>query len=46
MQGGLHSHAPHYFQQHAKICNGDSTLMLAYYEPGNNQMFSKIVEKG
>jgi hypothetical protein len=44
MQGKLHSHAPHNFQQHAKVCNRDPTLMLRYFEPGKNQMFSKIVK--
>jgi hypothetical protein len=44
MQGGLHSHAPHNFQQQTKIYNRDPTLMLTYYEPSKNQMFSKFVK--
>jgi hypothetical protein len=45
MQGKLHSHTPHSFQQFVRICSKDPTLMPTYYEPNKNQMPSKTREK-
>jgi hypothetical protein len=41
----LHLHNHHNFEQPARICSRDPTLMSTYYELGNNQMLSKITKK-
>ncbi len=38
----MHSHAPHNFQQPARICNRDPTLMPTYYEFDKNNCFQNL----
>jgi hypothetical protein len=40
----LHLHKHHNFEQPALICSEDPTLMLAYYELGNNKMLLKTAK--